>query len=462
VELINDYRASKGLDRLLVSDVLSDASTKHCLDMSRYGFFSHTTMGSDYFRVGANAGERMVACGYPPYHRWGENIAGGFKTAADVFAAWKNSASHNENMLSPYWKVIGIAFEVGSSDWLWATDFGDFVDSSAHENGQGLPPDTTAPTVVMISPAAGSTVTGVVTITATASDDRGVTRVELYINGSLLAGDDSSPYAIVWETNNLSTGDYAVQLRAYDKAGNCGVADYQLHVSKSVSSSTTTSVTTTTTTTTTTIPTTTTTTATGVTSTTSTTIGPSTQYADVSRGSSLYEPVMALSSAGIINGYPDGLFRPNSPLTRAQFAKVIVLAIGKHTSVVENAARPSFRDVNYNGDPYPFDYVEEAAALHIITGYSDGNFLPSRHVTRLQLAMMLVRAAGDSLAAPPLGYRCPFGDVPAYGRDEVALCGYNGLISGITSRIFDPYSPATRGQVAKVVYALSKILRKSQ
>ncbi len=75
--------------------------------------------------------------------------------------------------------------------------------------------------------------------------------------------------------------------------------------------------------------------------------------------------------------------------------------------------------------------------------------------------MMLVRAAGESLAAPPLGYTCSFGDVPTYGRDEVALCRYNGLISGITSSKFDPYSPATRGQVAKMVYALSRILQKS-
>lgn len=491
VDLINDYRVSKGLQPLLVSDVLSDSARKHCLDMAKYGFFSHATQRSDWFPVGASAGERMVACGYPPFHRWGENIAMGFWTASGVFTAWKNSASHDANMLNPYWAVIGVAFVEMPSGCYWTTDFGSFVDSSAHENGKTITPDTTPPVVSMTSPAPFSEVTGFVTIRADAFDEGGIARVEVYINGSLLASDDTAPYAIAWETNHLSTGNYAVQLRAYDKAGNVGIADYQVRVSKSVSSSTTTSASTTTTapttttttttspttatTTTTTVPATTTTTAaitttsasttstTGSTTTTTTkTTVPHAGYPDVLEGNLFYQPIMAMSAAGIMSGYTDGCFRPDSFITRAQFTKVIVLALGRHTDPVENVSNPTFSDVIYNGDAYPFDFVEEAAALQIVTGYQDGTFLPDRYITRLQLATMLVRAGGKALAAPPLGYQCPFADVPAYGREAVAICRYNGLLSGKSASVFDPYSPATRGQAAKMVCALLELLQQAQ
>jgi len=64
-----------------------------------------------------------------------------------------------------------------------------------------------------------------------------------------------------------------------------------------------------------------------------------------------------------------GLFLSRrSHVTRAQFAKIIVLALDRHTTEIDNAANPPFTDVKYNGVDYPFDYVEEAAGLGIIPG----------------------------------------------------------------------------------------------
>jgi len=181
-------------------------------------------------------------------------------------------------------------------------------------------------------------------------------------------------------------------------------------------------------------------------------------FSDVPVTHVFHEPITRLAAVGVVNGYPDGLFHPGTPVTRAQFAKIVVSALGAHTDEIDNADAPTFPDVPYTGLVYPFDFVEEAVGLGIIHGHADGRFAPGADVPRLQLALMLVRAGGDGLAAPPAGYGCPFVDVPSYGRDAVATAYHNGLLSGKTATIFDPYGSATRGHVAKMVYALTQLL----
>ncbi len=87
----------------------------------------------------------------------------------------------------------------------------------------GSPPgDTTPPTTSITSPANGATVSGTTTVSATASDDVGVSRVELFVDGSPAGTDTSSPYAIAWNTTTASNGGHSLQTKAYDAAGNVG------------------------------------------------------------------------------------------------------------------------------------------------------------------------------------------------------------------------------------------------
>lgn len=81
--------------------------------------------------------------------------------------------------------------------------------------------DTTAPTGVAItSPANGTTVTGQVTITASASDNVGVASVSFYVDGQLLATDISSPYSTTWNTNKVTKTTHTLYVKATDAAGN--------------------------------------------------------------------------------------------------------------------------------------------------------------------------------------------------------------------------------------------------
>ena len=467
VDLINNYRISNGVDPLLVSDKLSDASAKHSHDMAKYDFFGHLSESSDWFPLNANPHVRDVACGYPDSAYVTENIGAGYDNASGVFAGWQQSPGHNANMLDPNLKVIGVGMESNSTSQYknyWTTDFGDFVDGTAHENGKDPPPDVTPPTVTITSPTFGADIKGPITVTMTASDLVGVTRVELYANGAWVATDYESPYAIAWDSSTLNPGTYNLEARAYDAAGNVATALITIHVSNDnpVPSTTTTSTTTTTTTGVTTSTTTTTSTSSTSTSTstTSTTV-PAVSFPDVPAGSPFYQPIMALAANGVVAGFSDGWFHPTALLTRAQFAKIIILALGKHTAAIDNAGHPTFSDVPYVGSAYPFDYVEEAAGLKIITGHGDGRFLPGSYVTRLQLALMLVRAGGNHLSKPSAGYSLSFTDVPDYGEEAVEIARFNGILSGKSSGRFDPYNPATRGEVAKMVFGLTNVMRKS-
>ena len=82
--------------------------------------------------------------------------------------------------------------------------------------------DTTAPTVSITAPTAGSTISGTVTITASASDNVGVTKVEIYVDGSLRTTDTVAPYTWSWNTTTFANSTHTIVAKAYDAANNMG------------------------------------------------------------------------------------------------------------------------------------------------------------------------------------------------------------------------------------------------
>jgi serine protease len=176
-------------------------------------------------------------------------------------------------------------------------------------------------------------------------------------------------------------------------------------------------------------------------------------FSDVPADQTFAFEIYALAARGIVGGYDDGTYRPGDPVTRAQFAKIIILALVRQP--LDAAPRlPSFVDVPYTGLLYPFAYVETAVDMGIIQGYDDGTFRPGNDMTRAQLALMLVRAGGNRLAQPSADFSDGFTDVPEFAAEAVRIAQYNGLLSGVTPTTFNPNGRATRGQVAKVTYNL--------
>jgi len=95
------------------------------------------------------------------------------------------------------------------------------------------PPDTTPPTVSVTSPSAGSTLTGIVNVSATAGDNVGVSRVEFSVDGQLVNTDTSSPYGFSLDTTTLANGSHTITATAFDAAGNAGTSAVNVTVSNS-------------------------------------------------------------------------------------------------------------------------------------------------------------------------------------------------------------------------------------
>ncbi|HEX8435936.1 Ig-like domain-containing protein [Archangium sp.] len=84
--------------------------------------------------------------------------------------------------------------------------------------------DTLAPTVALSAPGQNARLRGTVQVSATASDNLGVTKVELYVDGTWLGTDDASPFAMSWNTGGVTDGAHSLTVRAYDAAGNVGTS----------------------------------------------------------------------------------------------------------------------------------------------------------------------------------------------------------------------------------------------
>lgn len=83
--------------------------------------------------------------------------------------------------------------------------------------------DTQAPTISIASPTGGA-VSGVVPVDVNYSDNVGVTRADLYVNGQLAASDALAPFAFAWDTAGKAGGSYTLSVQAFDAAGNRGTS----------------------------------------------------------------------------------------------------------------------------------------------------------------------------------------------------------------------------------------------
>lgn len=107
-------------------------------------------------------------------------------------------------------------------------------------------------------------------------------------------------------------------------------------------------------------------------------------FKDVGENNRFYQQISRVQQAGIIDGFNDGTFRPNEPLTRAQMAKILSIAFD-----LPKGEEANFPDVPKNHWSKP--YVDALATKEITVG-SEGLYKPNETVTRGQYVMFLHRA----------------------------------------------------------------------
>jgi|GEM_PF-1828624 len=200
------------------------------------------------------------------------------------------------------------------------------------------------------------------------------------------------------------------------------------------------------------------------------TAAPTDDFVDVLFGHSYYDAVRGLHEAGVVDGYPvEGgtEFRPDNPLWRSQFTKMILGAL--EVQVTEDAWRddaPPFGDLE--PDPTdnlsPHDYIAEAARRGITYGTGATTFSPYNNISRVQLITMAVRAARamkpGALTDPPTGYT---GSLPGFDSPDHAanlrLAEHSGLLAGLRDYGpgWDPWHNASRGEAAQVMWNVYRV-----
>lgn len=106
-------------------------------------------------------------------------------------------------------------------------------------------------------------------------------------------------------------------------------------------------------------------------------------------GAWYYDAVMLLASEGYINGYPDGTFKPDAKITRAEMSAIISNICGD----LKVAAQKSFNDVT--SDQWFYDEVMNLANAGYLEGYPDGTFKPDNNATRAEASKLVFVALNN-------------------------------------------------------------------
>ncbi|WP_456288954.1 5'-nucleotidase C-terminal domain-containing protein [Paenibacillus sp. AK002] len=165
--------------------------------------------------------------------------------------------------------------------------------------------------------------------------------------------------------------------------------------------------------------------------------------------------VESLAAKMIVTGRTEQTFVPNAPVTRAEFAALVVRALG----LSADAASGSFQDVA-SSDWYA-GAIQAAVDADIINGYTDGTFKPNRTITREEMAAMAYNALEYAGYNPVDAAKAHFADASSIGAwSQVAVYELAALdiLNGDPKQRFNPKSNATRGESAAVLHRLMQDL----
>lgn len=162
--------------------------------------------------------------------------------------------------------------------------------------------------------------------------------------------------------------------------------------------------------------------------------------------------INALVSTGVISGFPDGTFRPEQPVTRAQFAAMINKAFGNRPPIRNPIV---FADVpsNYWG----ISAIQRAYATGFMSGYPGNTFRPEENIPRAQVMVALssglgYSVAGDTEAILASTYR-DAAAIPSYARPGIAAAtGKRMVVNYPDVQFLNPNQIATRAEVASLIY----------
>lgn len=158
-------------------------------------------------------------------------------------------------------------------------------------------------------------------------------------------------------------------------------------------------------------------------------------FSDVTGSHINIDAINYVEANGIVNGYPDGTFKPDDTINRAEFTKIVI------ESAFPNQASGSmcFPDVN---DEWFAKYVCFAKNKNIIGGYPDGTFKPDQEVSFVEAAKIIVNTLEEQMTAEA-------GE--AWYKPHA---NHLGSLSAIPTSVSSLEKKVTRGEIAEIIYRL--------
>jgi S-layer homology domain len=160
--------------------------------------------------------------------------------------------------------------------------------------------------------------------------------------------------------------------------------------------------------------------------------------------------ITALVSRGVIQGFPDGSFRPNEPVTRAQFAAIVSKAFP------QNPSRQAIAFADVPEYYWAKDVIQTAYQTGFLAGYPNSTFLPEQSIPRVQVLVALANGLNLSAAEPSTLLDASYQDaaeIPDFARSPVAAATSNRLVVNYPDKnLLQPNQIATRADVAAFIY----------
>lgn len=154
-----------------------------------------------------------------------------------------------------------------------------------------------------------------------------------------------------------------------------------------------------------------------------------------------HEGTAVVSHTRYLHGYPDGSFRPNDHLTRAEAAEVLYNLLDPSERPNSLVGYQPFSDVPLSSNQWYFFPVASLSVLGLLSGYEDGSFRPNHPLTRGELVVLLSRMVPTSEEGI-----CPFSDVSVghWAYQAISLASEQDWVTGYPDGSFRPDQTVTR------------------
>ena len=159
--------------------------------------------------------------------------------------------------------------------------------------------------------------------------------------------------------------------------------------------------------------------------------------------------VDGLAQAGAVAGFQDGTFRPDQPVTRAEFAALVVASFGDRPATNPGTA---FTDVPR--EFWAYGALSQGQRLGFLGGFPDGTMRPQEPITRIQAIVAIANGLGlTGGRVDEIGIYRDRAQVPSYAVDALASATQQRLVVNYPDPlVLRPLEPMNRGEVAALIY----------